>query len=88
MVAVSVILQFYILAMGNIVTKELLLSQVTRESFIEARIRGKSYCHQNERKSLHTLILMLAYIKRSQHQIPVSRDHSIWDELFRGSEDH
>lgn len=54
-VAVSVLLQFYILAMGNIVTKELLLSQVTRESFIEARIRGKSYCHQNERKSLHTL---------------------------------
>lgn len=51
----SVVLQFYILAMGNIVTKELLLSQVTRESFIEARIRGKSYCHQNARKSLHTL---------------------------------
>ena len=35
-----VALQFYILAMGNTATKEVLLSQVTRESFIEARIRG------------------------------------------------
>ena len=70
-------LQFYILAMGNIATKELLLSQVTRESFIEARVRGKS-CHIAIRmKSLHSHVLLLVYIKKSQRQVPMSRDSGI-----------
>lgn len=63
--------------MGNIVTKEVLLSQVTRESFIEARIRQKS-CHIAIRmKSLHSHVLLLVYIKKSQHQVPMSRDCGI-----------
>lgn len=48
----------------------MLLSQVTRESFIEARIRQKS-CHIAIRmKSLHSHVLLLVYIKKSQRQGP------------------
>lgn len=63
--------------MGNTLTKGVLLSQVIRESFIEARMRGKS-CHTAMRitRSLYTLILLLVYVKKSQPQIAASRDHS------------
>lgn len=75
-----VLLQFHSLAVGINMTKGLLLSPFIKESCIKARMRGKS-CHIAIRmKSLPLLILPLVYIKKSQSQIAVSRDHSICDQ--------
>ena len=63
--------------MGDTLTTGVLLSQVIRESFIEARIRGKS-CPTAIRmkRSLYVLILLLFYVEELQPQVAVSRGHS------------
>lgn len=70
---------FVLFPRGNIVTRRVLSSHY-KGKFYRSQDTGEILfdCQQNEKNTVHPLILPLVYVMKSQARITVSRDHSLW----------